>query len=140
MYTQKDIKTRLCPVPQQVTMLEGAALQLTKDSKFKLTVPEAEKGPVKTAATDMKNYLQTQFGENCFAEAGIPVTLELGEAPQGVKNPKEAFRLTVNDDGITVTGFGDSGLYYGVGALCSLDLAQMPAVEILASLVMKPWR
>ena len=131
MYTQKDIKTRLCPVPQQVTMLEGAALQLTKDSKFKLTVPEAEKGPVKTAATDMKNYLQTHFGEACFADDGIAVTLELGEAPQGVKNAKEAFRLTVNADGITVTGFGDSGLYYGVGALRSLDLTQMPAVEIL---------
>lgn len=131
MYTQKDLKTQLCPVPQQITMLEGAALQLTKDSKFNLSFPEAEQGPVKTAVADMKKYLQTQFGENCFSEAGIPVTLELGEAPQGVKNEKEAFCITVTADGITVTGFGPSGLYYGVGALRSLDLTQLPAVEIL---------
>lgn len=132
MFTVNDIRTQLCPVPQQLTALEGAPLRLTTESKFYLSVPSAEKGPVKTAAADMKAYLTAQFGENCFDDAGIPVKLELGEAPAEVKNPKEAFRLTVTAQGITVTGFGESGLYYGVGALCRLLRAEdFPAMQIL---------
>ncbi|MBO5340651.1 MAG: family 20 glycosylhydrolase [Oscillospiraceae bacterium] len=136
MYTTEDIKVLIQPVPQQVTALSGEGLKLASTSKFCVTAPAAEKGPVKTAAEDIKAFLTAKCGEDCFAADGIPVTLELGTAPAGVKNEKEAYRIRVDAEGVTITGFGDSGLFYGVGSfkqMCKWDNrgACIPAVEIL---------
>ena len=68
----------------------------------------------------MKALLQSKCGNDCFTEDGVPVTLELGTAPAGVKNEKEAYKLTATSRGITVTGFGESGLFYGVVTLKQL--------------------
>ena len=136
MRTIQDIRTSIVPVPQKVEAGEGAALKLTPSSKFCLTAPEAEKGPVKTAAADMKAFLTAKCGADCFAPEGIPVTLALGAAPAEVKNEAEAYEIRISTAGITITGFGASGLFYGVGSfrqLCSWDNtgAEIPSVKIL---------
>lgn len=136
MYTIEELKSIIHPIPQQVTAGKGEALVLTPSSQFRFTAPSAEKGPVKTAAQYMKDFLIAKCGEDCFAADGIPVTLELGQAPAGIVCKKEAYRLTINNSGITVTGFGDSGLFYGV--LSAKQLLRfdnvgctVPAVEVL---------
>ena len=136
MYTANDIRTLIHPIPQQITALEGTALTLTADTKFHLTAPTAEKGPVKTADETMRAFLMEKCGKTCFAPDGLPVTLELGTAPEGVKNEKEAYRIQVNVNGITITGFGESGLFYGVISFrqmcCWADhSAVIPPVEVL---------
>lgn len=133
MFTLEDIRTQLCPVPQQVTQKQGEPLHIAANSRFSLTAPAREKGPAKTAVQDLTRYLQEQFGKDCIKTDGIPVKLELGQAPRQVKNEKEAFQISLDGSGITVTGFGDCGLYYGVGALCRLLRAgeSLPAVQIL---------
>ena len=136
MYTVEDIKTLIHPVPQQVTAQAGGALKLTSNSKFCITAPTAEKGPAKTAVEEMKAFLSAKCGEDCFAADGVPVTLELGTAPAEVKNEKEAYRIRVNAEGVTITGFGENGLFYGVGSfkqICKWNNrgAVIPAVEVL---------
>lgn len=133
MFTLKDIRTQLCPVPQQLTELQAEPLRLAANSRFSLTAPAREKGPAKTAAQDLRHHLLEQFGKDCLTSDGIPVKLELGQAPQQVKNEKEAFQILLDGSGITVTGYGDCGLYYGVGALCRLLQAErtLPAFRIL---------
>ena len=136
MRTMKAIGASIVPVPQKVEAGEGQPLKLTSSSKFCLTAPEAEKGPVKTAVDNIKTFLTAKCGADCFAPEGIPVTLSLGAAPEGVKNEKEAYSISVSAEGITIEGYGASGLFYGVGSflqLCIWDStgAEIPAVKIL---------
>ena len=132
MLTLETIRNHILPVPQKVMEGAGDALLLTEGSKFCLSAPSAEKGPVKTAAEEITAFLQQHYGQECLSETGIPVTLELGDAPEEVKIPSEGYRICINQDGITITGFGESGLYYGVVSLKQLWLENtLPAVEIL---------
>jgi len=136
MRTIEELKTIIHPIPQKVTALEGNALVLTHSSRFALTFPEAKKGPVKTAGEKISEYLKSKCGEACLDSNGISVKLELGKAPEGIANEAEAYRLTVNGDGIVLTGFGESGLFYGVLTLIQIlefDSfgCAVPAVEIL---------
>ena len=136
MLTIDTIRTAIVPIPQKVTALTGAALKLIPASRFCLTAPEAEKGPVKTAGENIRAFLTAKCGEDCFAPGGIPVTLTLGTAPAEVKNAKEAYKITVDASGIQIEGYGDSGLFYGVGSFLQLckwdnDGITIPAVEIL---------
>ena len=111
MYTIEELKSIIHPVPQKVTAGKGEALKLIPSSKVALSAPEADKGPIKTAGEDIKAYLTEKLGTDCFAEDGIAVTLKLSEKPAEVKSENEGYRITVNADGITIEGFGASGLY-----------------------------
>lgn len=136
MRTVEEIKSLILPVPQQVTALNAQPLVLTVGSKFCLTAPGAEGGPAKTAEETMRAFLTQKCGEDCFDPKGLPVVLELGAAPTEVKNEKEAYRIKVSADGITITGFGETGLFYGVISLRQMcrwnnRSAVIPAVEVL---------
>lgn len=136
MCTIKDIRVNIQPVPQKVEAIGGKPLKLTPSSKFRFSAPTAEKGPAKTAGEDMAAFLKSKCGEDCLSDDGIAVTLELAEAPQEVKSENEGYRIVINAEGITVTGYGESGLYYGVVSfkqLCKWDSTgcTIPAVEVL---------
>lgn len=136
MYTLDEIKNLIHPVPQKVSAVAGAPLVLTPSSKFNLSAPTAEKGPIKTAVADITAFLASKCGENFLSADGIPVKLELGAAPDGIPCEDEAYRLVINAEGITITGFGASGLYYGVISakqLMRFDSlgCTVPAIEIL---------
>lgn len=137
MYTIEDVRVNIQPVPQQVKAGRGKGLKLSTSSTFCLTAPEADQGPVKTAREELVKFLTHSCGKDCFAEKGIAITLELSdEAPKKMKRPEEGYRLTVKSGGVTITGFGASGLYYGVHSfmqICKWDHqgAVLPAVEVL---------
>ena len=131
-----ELFDRIVPVPKQAQFVEGAALTLTDISKFTFSAPEAAEGPAKTAAEQLLAYLTGHCGPDCLAEDGIAVKLELGQAPAEVTLPEEGYRLQVSAEGISVTGFGASGLYYGVVTLQQLlcwenGSATLPALEVL---------
>lgn len=130
------IKDMISPVPQQITMLEDGNLTLTTDSRFHITAPHADFGPVHTAPQKLREHLCAQCGDYCLSPDGLPITLELGDAPAQVKNSAEAYRLQVNSNAITITGFGPTGLLYGVFTLLQLlrwedGRVTVPAVDIL---------
>ena len=136
MRTITDIKNSIVPVPQKVIAMTGEPLRLLPSSQFNLTAPVAEKGPVKTAGERITAFLQDKCGCDCFCQSGIPVTLALGKAPSDVKNEKEAYAITVSADGISITGYGESGLFYGVVSFTQLcvwdqDGCVLPALQVL---------
>ena len=132
MLTIDQIRQQIHPVPQKITAMEGTALKLIPSSKIALTAPEAEKGPVKTAVGNMKAYLTSKLGKDCFAADGIAITLKLAEKPAEVKSETEGYRITVNAEGITIEGFGASGLFYGVVTFKQLCQWNSDGAEILA--------
>ena len=136
MLTLDDIRVNIHPVPQKVTAGKGKPLHLLPGSTFCFQTPKTVTGPAKTAAADMAAFLKEKCGEDCFAESGIPVTLKLAKPPKAVKSENEGYRIVINAQGITITGYGDSGLYYGVSSfrqLCKWDQngCTIPAAEIL---------
>ena len=136
MFTAQAIRSRIVPVPQKLSLLSGEPLVLTPSSKFCLTAPETKDGPVKTAREQLIRFFREHCAESCLCPDGIPVTLSLENAPADLKNAREAYRIQVSTQGITITGYGDSGLFYGVGSFCQLCRwdhtgAQLPALELL---------
>ena len=64
------------------------------------------------------------------------MTLRLGDAPENIVQKGEAYRITVNSEGVEITGFGATGLYYGVSSFVQMSSwdsqgVELPAVEIL---------
>ncbi len=136
MCTIEDIRVNIQPVPQKVTAAKGGSLKLTSGSRFRFTAPKSVKGPAATAVEDMKAYLESKCGNDCLSDDGIPVTLKLAKPPKAVKSENEGYRILVNADGITITGYGASGLFYGVVSfkqMCKWDSfgLELSAVEVL---------
>lgn len=128
---------RVHPIPKQAQQLKGKGLTLERASRFKLTAPTAEFGPVKTAGERVRKLLGDHCGADCFGGAGaIPVKLSLGKAPFEMTCEDEGYSLTVTAKGIEIVGFGENGLLYGVitlEQLCKWDVhgCALPAVKIV---------
>lgn len=132
MRTLDSILARIQPVPQKVQPLPGAPLLLNSNSKFCVAAPSAEFGPVMSAGQRLTAFLQDHCGTDCLCEDGIRITLQLGQAPADMPNAQEGYSLTVNTDGVTITGFGDNGLFYGAITFTQLCLWEMGRCEIPA--------
>jgi len=133
----QELCSRVLPIPRKAVPLEGMPLTLTQNCKIALSAPHAEHGPAKTAVNDLTAWFTGHCGKDCFESEGFPVTLALEKAPAEVNaNAEEGYRLTATADGITVIGFGETGLLYGVLTLTQLagwenGKLELPALEIL---------
>lgn len=132
-YTAQRIRTQIHPVPQQVHVAAGQPLTFERSCKWYITAPKAKSGPVKTAVDAVKKFLQEKCGDDCFAKSGKPVVLQIAQAPAEVAaNQDEGYCLEIDGEHITVTGFGERGLYYGVVSLLQLGKWDViPAVQVL---------
>lgn len=70
------------PVPKKIDYAQGQGLTLTPVSKFCVTAPAAEYGPVKGATEKLTPYLMEYCGADCFGENGTPITLTIGTLPE----------------------------------------------------------
>ena len=134
-YEKKAIVARIVPCPKKVEFPELKGLKLTNQSTFALSVPESRHKVVETAVDKLKAYLTGRCGEACFAEDGIAVKLVLEQPREDVPNGHEAYGLTISGDGAVITGYGESGLLYGVVTFCQLwrwssEDAFLPAIEV----------
>jgi len=133
----EQLCTQIVPIPKKAEQLEGRPdLKLGKGSYFCLTAPTAEFGPVKTAGEKIEKLLRSLGAEECTCGCGLPVTLSLGEAPAGMVNANEGYKLTISGEGIEIVGYGETGLLYGVITLSQLckagvDGVTLPAMEVL---------
>ena len=130
MMTYEEIRSKIHPVPQQVTVQEAAALAFPKYIHFFVICPEGT-GCVATAKEQLLRQLRAIWGEDCLSPEGIPVTLTIGSAPEGI--PSEGYCLQVTAQSITVTGFSEKGLLYGTFSLMQLleEGNSLPVFEIL---------
>ena len=114
--------SRIVPLPKEAKALEGSPFSL--DGKAAVTAPNAEFGPLMTAN---RRILEL------FPESGDKtVTLTIEKAPFEARCAEEGYCLTVTEKEITVTGYGEKGLLYGVITLEQLakGAEEIPALTI----------
>ena len=123
------MKDRIIPIPRDYTALDGAPALLGCPGKanYKL-VNETCTDSCSVLATADK-LLRDTLGKllnvcPCSADGAVTITLKLGEAPADAKNADQGYCLEITDKAVTLVGFGEAGLYYGV-----VTLTQCMAVE-----------
>ena len=128
---------RIVPIPKQVEKLEGAGLKLSRTSKFRITAPEAEFGPVKTAGERVRKLVTDHCTEDALTggDGAVNIRLSMAEAPFEMTCADEGYSLTVSGAGIDIVGYGEKGLLYGVITLEQLRRFDpsgccLPAVKI----------
>jgi len=109
---------RIVPIPKQVVQGDGC-ISFFSSIHFSLDVPTAEYGPIKTAKERLEALLLKNWGKNCLnsGDETIQVTLRITDAPFEARCADEGYRLTVTNTEISVTGFGQRGLLYGITTL-----------------------
>ncbi len=115
------MKDRIIPIPRSYTKLPGDPVVLGVPGKagFRLIrTIDSGSGILSTAAALLCEKLRGLLNV-CPEEAAgpVPITLTLADAPQGVCNSEQGYALRIEGDGVTVTGFGETGLLYGVVTL-----------------------
>ena len=119
MKTLNELRTQIVPIPKKVEAAAGQPLVLTADAKFSLSIPEADFGPLKGAKEKLCAFLETNCGTDCYAPDGIAITAAIGEVAEEACS-EGGYLLEVNADGVTVTGYDERGVLYGVITLTQL--------------------
>lgn len=101
-----------------VTVLQDKLRQLLKDEPVVITDPEIS---------------DVQAGNN---PGQVAICLSIADPPAGMKNADQGYALTVTAADVTVCGFGDAGLLYGVTTLIQCLKIQenrlvLPCMDIL---------
>ena len=130
---QQEANYQIIPMPQEIVTAQGNPFILK--SGVKILYPEGNE-KMQRNAQFLADYLKTATGKDFAIEAGTEgknaIVLTLGTANE---NP-ESYQLKVADDGITITGPTEAGVFYGIQSLRkSLPVAvgadiSMSAVEI----------
>jgi hypothetical protein len=129
----QDIIGRLTAVPRRFKLLEGEGAVLYRGGQSRYTViSRAEGAQVGQAEKLIADALGTQCAD------GAQIVLTLAPAPADLPNGEQGYTLRVQDNRVTVTGFGQLGLLYGAVTLCQLmELEKgeifLPALEITDS-------
>lgn len=117
-----DMKSRIIPAPRFYEPLCGDPVTLGRPGKadFRIVNETGDclTGPLLSADTLIKDTLSRLLDVNAdTADGGTVITLRIGEAPMEAVNAAQGYTLEILGDAVTVTGFGEAGLYYGVVTL-----------------------
>ena len=119
--TEKQLKNKVFPYPKKVWAEDGLL-----DLRSCRVAVETEAKTAAAAAELIAKYMT--LSDN----AAAAVTLRMGEAPAEVSFPDQAYEVAVTADGVTLTGFGDRGLYYAAVTFVQLlENGQAPLCRIL---------
>jgi len=117
-----NILDRIITPPKQVRFFGGEDVILGTAGKSLCHIQNSASGQLgQTAENKLRHTLGGLLGE---LEGALPVTLAYAPAPDGIKNADQGYRLTVDESGVRIEGFGERGLLYGAVTLC-----QMAAIE-----------
>ena len=107
--TMGDANYQVIPLPLEISTSEGQPFVLTSDTK--VVYPEGNQ-LMKRNAEFLGSYL------NLSAITSNPTTEKVIELALGLENDnKEAYRLVVTEDKITITGASEAGVFYGIQTL-----------------------
>ena len=130
----------ITPMPKQLTKGRGRiAIGTLGKADFKITAKKLEGTLAKNALEALYEGLSGVLGTSAKAADGkVPITLEISKrVPAAVaKNTDQAYRITVNKNGITLTGYGEAGAYYAVTTLLQIvtvedNVVYIPEVKVL---------
>lgn len=121
---------QIVPLPQEITVAEGSGFTLDETTVIAYQGDEE----MKQNATFLAEYIKEKVGLDLPVTdqpAGKAITLSVSNSGD---NP-EGYHLTVNTDGVTISGASPAGVFYGVQTLrkalpVTKGKAKLPAVEI----------
>ena len=132
-----DMKARIIPAPRTFTATGGAPAVLGTPGKAGFRIvneTDVSKSPVLLSADRLLKDTLGRLLNVCpdKADGEIPITLRLGSAPDGIPNADQGYTLEIGEKAVTVTGFGDAGLYYGVVTLTQCMAPENGALQLEA--------
>lgn len=135
MINMDTLRIMIHPIPKKLEAAEGQPLVLTAASRFCLDIPEAPFGPLKGAKEKLCTFLETNCGANCYAPDGLKITLSVGEVAEEA-HTEGGYLLQADASGVTVTGYDERGVLYGVITLTQMlcwdaQGAGVPALTVL---------
>lgn len=130
---------RIVPIPQKTKLLDAPAVILGVPGKCFCSLGASTvngDGLVAVAVAKVKETFSALLNAAPVSDGQVTIVLKMGTAPEGISNADQGYSLKVLGDTVTVTGFGEAGLYYGAITLCQmlkLENGQvvLPALEIL---------
>ncbi|MBR5902638.1 MAG: family 20 glycosylhydrolase [Clostridia bacterium] len=127
----QDIISRLTVAPQRFECFEGPGATFARNGAGCFTIEMRAEGELCAQAEQLVcDALFSDYASG--SEGGAKILLELGENCSDIPNYKQGYRLSVRDNTVTLTGFGQHGLLYGAVTLSQLIKGQsrLPAFEI----------
>ena len=120
------ISTNIFPLPKQVIEQED----ILKIESFRIHIQtDAQTAP---AASEMIRKRLEVLGIALCDSAKTVITLATAPAPAEVTYPEQGYELSVNARGVTLTGFGETGLYYAAVSFVQLiQSTTLPCCRVL---------
>ena len=120
--------TKITPIPKSITGgRRKLAIAALGKADFKITSKKLDGELAKNALAELYNGLSRIVGAPAeCADGAVQIKLEIsGRVPAMVeKNVDQAYKIVSNKDGVTLTGYGEAGIYYAV-----ITLLQTVTVE-----------
>ena len=115
-----QLSDRIIPTPQKLNVSEKT-LTLGTFGKVAYKLAQTESAfSTEKAFIRLKKELAERFGCEETSDAALVITLAGGDAPEGVKNPAQAYAIKAEEGKITLTAFGEAGAYYAVTTLLQI--------------------
>ena len=116
-----SIYNRISPVPQKFGYLEGKEILLGVSGSPNYTIEANVPEKCELSANAVKKLTEKLAARlavcPCSAKGEVKITLQLADAPEGMKNADQGYAIKAADNAITLTGYGAAGLYYAVTTL-----------------------
>lgn len=134
------IRNYISPIPQSFKYLpeNDVVLGVPGRAYYRIEIVfEYDSKLIESAVNILKDTLKSLLNASpCSGDGDVVITLAIGDAPEGVKNPEQAYSILVSNNSITVTGFGELGLFYGVITLkqclkVEKNKLKLPCMKIL---------
>lgn len=119
-----NIYDRISPVPQKFSYIDGNELLLGIPGKanYRICTTFTENSILqKNAVNKLKDKLAKKLNVSAdSADGDISILLTFGRAPADIKNPDQGYSIKAYGHTVTLTGYGDAGLYYAVTTLLQM--------------------
>ncbi len=127
--------TKIIPVPKNLTVgRKKLSIGRLGFANFKITAKKLDGTLAKNALAELYKGLSLVVGAPAeSAEGEVSIKLEISSrVPECVeRNTDQAYKIVVNKNGITLTGYGEAGVYYAVTTL-------LQTVEVVNNEVLVP--
>lgn len=114
------------PVPHEIELSDTKVLNIRRGLRL----------------IDVKGKFRNDLGFAKIRKAGIDLKIDYGKkaaAKRGVKEISGAYVLTVNLDGVTITGYDERGAFYGIQTLRQILESEEAQDEIIPYMTVKDW-
>ena len=132
-----SILSRIAPVPQQFRYLPGEKLLIGCPGKANYKI-DSQILPGCTLATIAVERLRTRLERLLnTAEGGeVVIRLSMAEPAEEIKNADQGYAICAEGNTITITGFGEAGVYYAVTTMIQIlkveqGILSLPAFEMV---------